>query len=52
MPPACCAGQVVATRKRQVAQYQVFDGRRCFTPGQDVCVFGQARLVRVSGGLV
>jgi len=33
-------GQVVASyAKRQLPNYQVFDERRYFTPGQDVCVF-------------
>ncbi|MFO1262993.1 MAG: NAD+ synthase [Rhodoferax sp.] len=33
-------GQVVATyRKRELPNYQVFDERRYFTPGGDVCVF-------------
>ncbi len=33
-------GQVVATyAKRELPNYQVFDERRYFTPGQDVCVF-------------
>ena len=33
-------GQVVASYvKRQLPNYQVFDERRYFTPGQDVCVF-------------
>jgi len=33
-------GQVVATyHKRELPNYQVFDERRYFTPGQDVCVF-------------
>jgi NAD+ synthase (glutamine-hydrolysing) len=35
-----CAGQVVATyAKRELPNYQVFDERRYFTPGQEVCVF-------------
>jgi len=35
-----CEGQVVATyAKRELPNYQVFDERRYFTPGQDVCVF-------------
>lgn len=33
-------GQVVASyAKRQLPNYQVFDERRYFSPGQDVCVF-------------
>ncbi len=33
-------GSVVATyAKRELPNYQVFDERRYFTPGQDVCVF-------------
>ncbi len=33
-------GQVVATyAKRELPNYQVFDERRYFTPGQEVCVF-------------
>ena len=44
-------GQVVATyAKRELPNYQVFDERRYFTPGQGVCVFeaGEAEnLVRV-----
>jgi NAD+ synthase (glutamine-hydrolysing) len=33
-------GQVVATyRKRELPNYQVFDERRYFMPGNDVCVF-------------
>ncbi|HEY8908104.1 MAG TPA: NAD+ synthase [Rhodoferax sp.] len=33
-------GRVVATyAKRELPNYQVFDERRYFTPGQDVCVF-------------
>ncbi|MFZ2309537.1 MAG: NAD+ synthase [Rhodoferax sp.] len=33
-------GQVVATyAKRELPNYQVFDERRYFTPGDDVCVF-------------
>ena len=35
-----CEGQVVATyAKRELPNYQVFDERRYFTPGQSVCVF-------------
>jgi len=35
-----CEGTVVATyAKRELPNYQVFDERRYFTPGQDVCVF-------------
>jgi NAD+ synthase (glutamine-hydrolysing) len=35
-----CEGVVVATyAKRELPNYQVFDERRYFTPGQDVCVF-------------
>ena len=35
-----CEGQVVATyAKRELPNYQVFDERRYFTPGQGVCVF-------------
>src|SRR5450830_1134298 len=35
-----CEGQVVATyAKRELPNYQVFDERRYFTPGQQVCVF-------------
>ena len=35
-----CEGQVVATyHKRELPNYQVFDERRYFTPGQGVCVF-------------
>ena len=47
-------GQVVATyRKRELPNYQVFDERRYFTPGQDVCVFeaGEAG-ARVKVGLL
>ncbi len=34
------AGEVVATyAKRELPNYQVFDERRYFTPGRDVCVF-------------
>lgn len=34
------AGQVVATyAKRELPNYQVFDERRYFTPGDEVCVF-------------
>ena len=34
-----CEGQVVARyAKRELPNYQVFDERRYFTPGQDVCV--------------
>jgi len=33
-------GQVVATyRKRELPNYQVFDERRYFAPGDGVCVF-------------
>lgn len=33
-------GQVIASyAKRELPNYQVFDERRYFTPGQDVCVF-------------
>jgi NAD+ synthase (glutamine-hydrolysing) len=33
-------GRVIATyAKRELPNYQVFDERRYFTPGQDVCVF-------------
>ncbi|MES2879387.1 MAG: NAD+ synthase [Pseudomonadota bacterium] len=35
-----CEGQVIATyAKRELPNYQVFDERRYFTPGQGVCVF-------------
>ena len=35
-----CEGQVVATyAKRELPNYQVFDERRYFRPGQGVCVF-------------
>ena len=35
-----CEGRVVARyAKRELPNYQVFDERRYFTPGQDVCVF-------------
>ena len=35
-----CEGVVVATyAKRELPNYQVFDERRYFAPGQDVCVF-------------
>ncbi|WP_114973278.1 NAD+ synthase [Rhodoferax ferrireducens] len=35
-----CEGSVVATyAKRELPNYQVFDERRYFTPGQGVCVF-------------
>ncbi|MFM2252986.1 MAG: hypothetical protein RJB68_1323 [Pseudomonadota bacterium] len=35
-----CEGQVVATyAKRELPNYQVFDERRYFMPGQGVCVF-------------
>jgi NAD+ synthase (glutamine-hydrolysing) len=35
-----CEGKVIAHyRKRELPNYQVFDERRYFTPGQDVCVF-------------
>ena len=35
-----CEGQVVATyAKRELPNYQVFDERRYFTPGNGVCVF-------------
>ena len=35
-----CEGQVVARyAKRELPNYQVFDERRYFTPGQGVCVF-------------
>ena len=35
-----CEGQVVARYfKRELPNYQVFDERRYFTPGRDVCVF-------------
>jgi len=35
-----CEGQVVASyAKRQLPNYQVFDERRYFVPGQGVCVF-------------
>ncbi len=35
-----CEGAVLATyAKRELPNYQVFDERRYFTPGQDVCVF-------------
>ena len=35
-----CEGEVVARyAKRELPNYQVFDERRYFTPGQDVCVF-------------
>jgi NAD+ synthase (glutamine-hydrolysing) len=43
--PACCArGEVIATyAKRELPNYQVFDERRYFTPGQGTCVFEAAR---------
>lgn len=47
-------GQVVATyAKRELPNYQVFDERRYFKPGQDVCVFeaGEAG-ARVKVGLL
>ncbi len=35
-----CEGRVLATyAKRELPNYQVFDERRYFTPGQQVCVF-------------
>ena len=35
-----CEGQVVATyAKQELPNYQVFDERRYFTPGQETCVF-------------
>ena len=35
-----CEGKTIATyAKRELPNYQVFDERRYFTPGQDVCVF-------------
>lgn len=35
-----CEGRVVASyAKRELPNYQVFDERRYFAPGQDVCVF-------------
>ena len=35
-----CEGRLVArSAKRELPNYQVFDERRYFTPGQDVCVF-------------
>jgi len=35
-----CEGKVIATyAKRELPNYQVFDERRYFTPGQDACVF-------------
>lgn len=35
-----CEGAVLATyAKRELPNYQVFDERRYFTPGQEVCVF-------------
>jgi NAD+ synthase (glutamine-hydrolysing) len=35
-----CEGQVLATyAKRELPNYQVFDERRYFTPGEGVCVF-------------
>ena len=38
-------GAVVATyAKRELPNYQVFDERRYFTPGQGVCVFEAGRL--------
>ena len=38
--PALRGGDVVATyAKRELPNYQVFDERRYFTPGQGVCVF-------------
>ncbi len=49
-----CEGQVVATyAKRELPNYQVFDERRYFTPGQGVCVFeaGEGR-DRVKVGLL
>ena len=49
-----CEGAVVARyAKRELPNYQVFDERRYFTPGQDVCVFeaGEAG-VKVKVGLL
>ena len=49
-----CEGRVVARyAKRELPNYQVFDERRYFTPGQDVCVFeaGEADC-RVKVGLL
>jgi len=47
-------GQVVATyAKRELPNYQVFDERRYFKPGQDVCVFeAGAAGARVKIGLL
>ncbi|MFN4003297.1 MAG: NAD+ synthase [Hylemonella sp.] len=47
-------GQVVATyAKRELPNYQVFDERRYFRPGQDVCVFeAGAAGARVRVGLL
>jgi NAD+ synthase (glutamine-hydrolysing) len=47
-------GQVVATyRKRELPNYQVFDERRYFTPGHDVCVFEAGETgARVKVGLL
>lgn len=49
-----CEGRVVASyAKRELPNYQVFDERRYFKPGQDVCVFeaGEAG-ARVKIGLL
>src|ERR1035437_2685011 len=36
-----CEGKLLATySKRELPNYQVFDERRYFTPGHEVCVFG------------
>ena len=44
-------GQVVATyAKRELPNYQVFDERRYFTPGNGVCVFEAGEIGEVGGG--
>ena len=49
-----CEGAVVATYvKRELPNYQVFDERRYFTPGQGVCVFAAGEAgSRVKVGLL
>ncbi|MEQ1659940.1 MAG: NAD+ synthase, partial [Hylemonella sp.] len=49
-----CEGQVVANyAKRELPNYQVFDERRYFVPGRDVCVFEAGELgARVKVGLL
>ena len=48
-----CEGRVVATyAKRELPNYQVFDERRYFTPGQGVCVFEAGAGRRVKVGLL